>query len=266
MAIARETERTKDWPDSKKKPESSVKQGLASGLGQQHAEAMEGLVSKAPKEIQDLWNKYGDDISVGDKTAKNACFKPATGKIYVNIDKDSSPNKADGTPPYETTMHESGHSIDASIGKKLGMKKFSVEYNDGEFEKSLIKEANDYIKGYQKKLSQERGTKVSISQARQELGKLMRKEGFATTGDVSDMLGGATKGKFVGSGGHSKTYWTGSTQFGGLIKIPGHSVASEAFAEMFSAMTTNPASLAKIKEVFPKSHDVFMKMIREASK
>ena len=162
-------------------------------------------------------------------------------------------------------MHESGHSIDHSIGKALGIgpKKFSVSYNDGEFEKSLIKEADDYIKSYQKKLSQETGQKVSISQARAALGKQMIKEGYAATGDVSDMLEGATKGKFSGSAGHGKTYWTGSTVFG--IKMPGHSVATEAFAEMFSATTTNPTSLAKIKEVFPKSYDVFMRMIKEAA-
>ena len=79
---------------------------------------------------------------------------------------------------------------------------------------------------------------------------------------VGDMLEGATKGKFTGSGGHGKAYWVGYDTYYG--KVGGHSVAVEAFAEMFSATTTNPASLKHIKEVFPESYGVFQKMIKEA--
>lgn len=76
---------------------------------------------------------------------------------------------------------------------------------------------------------------------------------FKTTGDISDIFEGATKGKVIGTGGHSKNYWTT------------RSVAVEAFAEMFSATTTNPQSLGNIKKYFPKSYDVFNEMLKGAA-
>ena len=87
MAAAREAERTKDWPDSKKKPEMSVKQGLANGLGQHHAEAMEKLISAAPQEIQDIWNKYGGEIQVGETNASTRALSRQQGRFMSTLTK-----------------------------------------------------------------------------------------------------------------------------------------------------------------------------------
>lgn len=256
-AIAREKERAAATASAGSKP----KDNLVKGLGQKHAEALEKLVQDSPADIQDLWNQYAGEIEVASSTTRGGAKCDFRGAISVNVEQDAL-TKWNGVPPYETTMHESGHSIDRAISRKVGYR-FSESYNDGEFEKTLVREANEYIKNHQQQMSSKTGEKVRIDSARFDLGKSMRKAGAAATGDVSDILEGATKGKFTGSAGHGKSYWTGYTSYG--IKFNGHSVAVEAFAEMFSATTTNPASLKYIKEIFPESYGVFTKMIKEAT-
>lgn len=245
----------------KQKPKIEPKKNLEDGLGKEHADALENLVDKAPQEVKDLWNKYGGEVKVGtsDLTRRGA-HCDYNGNIHVNIEKDSQGSKF--KPPYETTLHESAHSIDHAISKKAGFR-FSTDYNDGEFQKTLVREVDTYIKGHQKKLSKETGQKVSIQSARDDLGRQFRKEGAIATGDVSDIFEGATKGKFIGSAGHGKSYWVGKNTYFG--KIGGHDVAIEAFAEMFSASASNPASLTNIKKYLPESYKVFQTMIKEAS-
>lgn len=260
-AIAREKERAAGAGTAPASTGGKAKENLVKGLGTEHAEALEKLAQNSPAETKALWDKYAGEIKVAESSlTRGGAHCDASGAIHVNIAKDAN-SKLNGCPAYETTMHESGHSIDRAISRKLGYR-FSEKYNDGEFEQTLIKEAETYIKKHQKQMSVDTGEKVSIASARTNLGSMMRKEGFAATGDVSDMLEGATKGKFTGSGGHGKAYWVGYDTYYG--KVGGHSVAVEAFAEMFSATTTNPASLKHIKEVFPESYGVFQKMIKEA--
>ena len=164
---------------------------------------------------------------------------------------------------YESVMHESGHSIDRAISRKFGSR-YSENYNDGEFQKTLEREGTQYIKNFQKDLVSRYGRKVPLDEARRILSMRMVTETYKVTGDVSDILGGVTKGKFSGSGGHPKKYWTGEKDYWGNVR-GAHSVSVEAFAEMFSASTTNSGSLAKIKEVFPESYKVFTKMLAEAA-
>ena len=257
-AIAREKERAGQTAATQG---GKPRDNLVRGLGEKHAAALEKLIQDSPAETKALWDKYAGEIKVSESNlTRGGAHCDSLGGIHVNIEKDAAV-KFNGCPPYETTMHESGHSIDRAISKKVGYR-FSESYNDGEFEKTLIREAESYIKKHQKELSTASGSRVSISAARSSLGDRMRKGGYAATGDVSDMLEGATKGKFTGSGGHGKAYWVGRDTYWG--KMGGHSVAVEAFAEMFSATTTNPASLKHIKEVFPESYGVFTKMIKEA--
>lgn len=259
-AVAREKERTKNMGGAET-TQSGPKKGLVRGLGQAHAEKLESLVAESTDPIKNVWNKYGDEITVASASSgRGKC--DAAGQIYVHIDRDSQGTSFKA--PYETTMHESGHSIDRAISKKVGYR-FSVEYKDGLFEKTLIKEANDHIKKRQKELEADYESrsgvkqKVPIQYARDSIGAELRKGGSLATGDVSDIFEGATKGKISGSAGHGKSYWTGRTIYG--MKIPGHSVAVEAFAEMFGATTTSPKSLEQIKKYFPESYKVFEEMI-----
>ena len=256
-AIAREKARTAAAATVAGTP----KKGLVAGLGEKHARAIEKLIHEnAPNEVQDVWDKYGDKISVATATHNGTAHCDSRGYIHVNIAEDS----ADKDIPYETTLHESGHNIDRAIARAIGTyevgSRISMVYKDGAFEKSLISESNAYFKRKQAEYSAARGRKMTIADTRKAVSwEMFRNGGYKVTGDVSDILGGATKGKFVGSAGHSKNYWTGTKDYYGR-SIGAHSVAVEAFAEMFSASTTNHKSLGQIKEIFPESYKLFIEM------
>lgn len=251
MAIAREKERNAATV-------SAPKQGLVNGLGREHAEKIEALVSNAPDFVKNAWNKYGDEVTVASNNHNGLGKCDGAGRIFVNIENDS---KGQHKEAYETTMHESGHSIDRAISRnfKNVSYRFSEDYKDGLFEKTLVKEADAYVKNKQKQMSEEKGYKVKIGDARSAVSRELMTNGLKGMRDVSDMFEGATKGKVTGIAGHGKAYWTGRTFYG--QKIPGKSVALEAFAEMFSATITNPASLENIKKYFPESYGVFTEML-----
>ena len=235
---------------------SKPKQNLVDGLGKEHAENIEALVSKAPDCIKQAWEKYGNEIKVAENNHAGIGKCEPDGKIFVNIKNDAQ--KSDKKEPYESTRHESGHSIDRAISREVGYR-YSQKYKDGLFEKTLVKEADAYVKERQKQLSKMQGYKVGIDDARLSVSLELRVEGVKKTGDVSDIFEGATKGKVTGSAGHGKQYWTGYSRYG--YKVPGRSVAVEAFAEMFSATTTNKDSLENIKKYFPESYGVFTEML-----
>lgn len=238
------------------------KQGLVAGLGEEHAKAVEKLIQdNAPEEVRKMWDKHGDDVAVveADYTKTPKC---GVGGIYVNIGADAAGIKtAAGKPakePYQNTIHESAHAIDDAVSAKVGYD-FAVEHNGGRFESLLIKESNDYIKGYQKELQAKRGRKVSIDETRRELStSLFAENDYLSTGMLSDILGGATKGKFRGTSGHTKEYWTGWKDYFGNVRGK-HSVATEAFAH-FTSTAANGKAAARLKSVFPESFNEYLNM------
>lgn len=254
-AIAREKERQAAMGGTPKK-------GLVAGLGQEHAEVIEKLVDAAPEEVKSVWNKFGDEIAVADAAAKGAYCENNNTSIHVNIER--SANDTVKRAPYEEVMHESAHAIDFAIQKKLGLSEgYADSYKDGLFEKTLIKEADAYIKNYQRELQTKREHKVLIAEARKELGLSTFQEERKAIRQTSDILEGATKGKFSGCAGHGKQYWTGIKWYDGNV-YGAHKVSTEAFAHFFSASTTNPKALSKLKSVFPESYKVFTSMLKEA--
>ena len=248
-------------------PKSTAKQGLEKGLGKEHAEAVEKLIhDNAPKAVCDMWDKHGDQITVADAGYTGTAYSSNDG-IHLNVAADAAGQMTrTGKParsPYQTTIHESAHAIDDAISAKLGYQ-FVTQYNGGYFEKLLIQESNDYIKNYQKKLQGSRGSKVSIDEARRELARSLFTEGdYLSTGMLSDILGGATKGKFQGTSGHSKSYWTGWKDYFGNVHAA-HSVATEAWAH-FTSTAANGKSAARLKEVFPKSYGEYLSMCEFAA-
>ena len=76
----------------------------------------------------------------------------------------------------------------------------------------------------------------------------------AKQGDISDIFEGATRGGINGKFGHmtkNDPYWDADNL----------ALSREAFAEMFSAYTSNPESLAILKHYLPESVDVFDEII-----
>ena len=262
-AIAREKQRTAGMGGGSGEigTEQRPRKGLESGLGKEHAEAMEDIIKKAPENIQKVWDKYGDEITVANANGSSRGSCDYHGRITVNIASDSKENSFRNA--YETTMHESGHSIDRAISRKFGSR-FADRYDGGLFSKTIKAEAEKHVQRKVKELENDAEYKAShphafkkngtvkIDYARAELGKELRKGSFKTTGDVSDMFEGATHGKVTGTGGHGKSYWNY------------HDVSTEAFAEMFSATTTNSESLGNIKKYFPESYKVFNEMMTYA--
>lgn len=234
-------------------------QSMESAYGKDKIAQMDKLLSESPEFIQTFWNNHGGDIQVGNPNSNRGFYSPLKENINLNVEKDAQGSSI--KPPYETTFHECAHAIDYAVGgqSSLYYKRISTEYKNGLYSETLKREADTYIKNHQKKMSEQTGRKVRIQEARDDLGRIMREEGAMSTGDVSDMLEGATKGKFTGSAGHGKSYWTGRDTYWG--RTEGKDVAIEAFAEMFSATITNKASLAKIKEVFPESYAMFQEML-----
>lgn len=245
-----------------------VHQELVKGLGREHAEKMAEMVSKSPEFIQKTWNDWGDQIGVGSTTQRSgSCDRE--GKINVDL---ATHSKDDAVrPAYNSIFHESAHSMDLAMGRAAGVQHFSTAYKDGLFEKTIIKEVQDYVKAKQIELQTVNGEKVPIARVYEAISKELKGYGKADYDrharayrDVSDIFEGATKAKIEGCAGHGKQYWTGKTAqvfYDQKVRIPGISVAVEAFAEMFSATTSNPDSLAKIKEYLPKSYAVFQEML-----
>lgn len=261
LAIQREKERQAAMGGG------TPKQGLVSGYGEKHAKAIEKLVQdNAPEEVRKMWDKYGDDIDVADAHyTKTPHF--GKGGIYNDIDTDAAGMRTkSGKPakePYQNTIHESAHAVDALVSAKVGYD-FATKHNNGKFESLLIKESNDYIKGHQKKLQDARGRKVSIDETRKELSmSLFAENDYLSTGMLSDILGGATKGKFQGTSGHAKQYWTGWKDYFGNVHAQ-HSVATEAFAH-FTSTAANSKAAARLKSVFPESYKEYLSMCAYAA-
>lgn len=235
----------------------TAKSNLVEGLGQKHAENIEGLIGKSPEYIQKAWDKAAGTIVVEDNAynGKAHCYK---NEITVHIENDGDPEYSIKKFPYEVTMHESAHAIDNALGSGgIGVTKLSEIYKDGLFQKTLEKEAEAHVL----KFKAERGIS-KIQDARKEFSFQIMGE-YRRMSDVNDIFEGASKGKIPTVYGHGKKYWNKHTRTIAYQKftVDAHKVSSEAFAEMFSATVTNPESLAEIKKWFPESYAVFEEML-----
>ena len=260
-AIRRERERQAAMGGAPKK-------GLAAGLGEEHAKAIEKTMQdNAPAEVKAMWDKYGDGIKVADAHCTETPYSARDG-IHLNAEQDVNGKytKNGGKlakMPYQTAIHESAHAIDDMISAKVGYD-FAVEHNGGKFEQLLIKESNAYIRNYQKGLQEKRGTKVNVEEARKALSWDLFAEGdYLSTAMQSDILGGATKGKFTGTAGHAKSYWTGWKDYWGNTR-DAHSVATEAFAH-FTSTAANSKAGARLQSVFPESYKEYLSMCQFAA-
>lgn len=263
-AIARERART---AAAEAAAGGTPKKGLAEGLGAEHAKAIEKLVHEnMPKQVQAMWDKHGDGIRVADSKHSKVAYSGSDG-IHLDIESDAAGIKtksgASAKSPYQISIHESAHAIDDIVSKKVGYE-FAVEHNGRKFEKTLIQESNNYIKSYQKQMQGQLGRKVSIDEARKGLAmELFKENDYLSTGMLSDILGGATNGKFVGTSGHAKQYWTGWKDYFGNTR-GAHSVATEAWAH-FTSTAANEKSAARLQSVFPESYKEYLSMCEFAA-
>lgn len=230
--------------------------------GEERATAVGELVANAPPIFGDVWNKYADDIAFGDVNYHGtAHYSLARRNVNINVDYDAK--NSIYKSPYSTTFHELGHLFDHSAGKEFYGSYFtsvSGRYAEGAFSKSLRAEVSAYTKAVHTKLKEEavakglKASSVSINEARrkirEEIYEVAKAKGYKATGDISDIFEGASSAKIKGTAGHGASYWKT------------HDVSTEAFAEMFSASISNPASLEQIKAYFPQSYNIFLEMLK----
>lgn len=235
---------------------------VKAAYGEERAKVVGELVANAPPIFGDVWNKYADDIAFGDVNYRgNAHYNLARRNVNINVDYDAKDTIY--SPPYSTTFHELGHLFDHSAGKEFFGSSFtaiSERHAAGAFSKSLKAEVDAYTKAVHAKLKEEaiakglKASSVSINEARRkistELWQIAETKGYKATRDISDIFEGATGAKIKGTAGHGASYWKTTD------------VSTEAFAEMFSASVSNPASLEQIKTYFPQSYNVFLEILK----
>ena len=273
-----------------KEKNDKIKKGiLEDRLGKEHTSKIIETISKAPKNIQKVWNNFIDKVNINDiNYKKTANYSWNENGIYIDLDKISKDRvgefigkneKEVYKKAYGTLYHETGHHISAIFSRKnqknidvaewLESKKYFKEQfaKDGSkikigqtLDEMVRKEGWEYIDNVLKEMRKEaknKGLKVSSvnsTQVYQKISQDLRSMSLLEQQDISDMFDGITNGKAFGYTQHSystKDYWKK------------HKVGTEAFAEMFDATINNPESLKKIKEYFPKSYEIFEEIIKE---
>ena len=274
---------------------------LALNLGKEHYDKIIDLVEQCGNNnIIKFWKKYFNSIVIMDCHYKERANASGVG-IYFDIENDSKGSYYQ--TPYEVFFHESGHAIDY-FSKNIESQnmsyisfKFSVNYKNGLFPKTIQSEINEMVLKKQSDMKQQlneaiknkdwiwffdngfiyswqldeafsgiepdvKKIKISKERAYKQLAEEIRKNtSFLGRANLSDILEGATYGKISMGVGHGRPYWRDRTYLGA-----NHALASEAFTEMFASYVTNKESLETIKKFLPKSHKIFEEMIEEMIK
>lgn len=230
---------------------------LGKYLSKAHTDAITSIMEKAPVAMRELWNALESEIKVINSQFKGgAHYSPLGRGINVNIDNDA--NGRSWSPPYETTLHEFGHLFDYAANARAGgsaMRALSEVYDSGALGLKLKEEAAEHVKTAWDKLKAEAvknglpASSVKKASAYAAVSKELKAMSGLAGSDISDIFEGATRAKAAGNFGHGVTYWKNRDN------------GKEAFAEMFSATSVNPASLEKIKDYFPKSYKIFEEIV-----
>ncbi len=257
----------KDWKDKylkndegielKKMENDSKIEDENSKLSLSEKEMLDSFIADSPEEIRRVWERYESDLKllgfVEDADVKGPGYYGNRGGFYVT----KSELLGNGTwlKPFEMYFHEAGHQLDHLINLKVlkGYDKYyisdvwrSVKYNGMTFNDMLIKEFDEYINLIRKK------DNISVDEAFELIKKKYAQRNIGDTKEISDIFSGITKNKFNLGAGHRKEYWD---------NVP---VSIEAFAGFTSAIIVNPRSLELIKEIFPKSYEIYLEMLNYA--
>ena len=240
-------------------------------------------VKKALRDSDDLvkraWKSVGASLKISKTrlgSTDHAKFTPGVG-VMVDIREDSKgmskhwidPNtgkmRSYSIPPYRAFWHEMGHNMAYAIAERNGMAGPMRDVSTGYVSKVHGCTLDEMIVMEAKAL---------VERRRKELGSVLRKASYDTAYDsisimlnemnpeavvgISDIFNGATKGKIKGPFCHEDSYWNGSK---GETPCP---AGVEAFAEMTSAVMTNPKALKEIKKYFGQSYEIYEEILREA--
>ena len=209
-----------------------------SKLSAEYGDALEARFAQGSTAAQKAFSQYVAMESVADGAySGTAHFSSATKKVSMEFAKDAANPKGAGT----TFFHEYGHYIDCLSCP--GMRWTSTK--DSNFSTLLRSDFERYIKAAMK------AEKVNKTKAYSLVGEEL--EGHALHA-VSDIFGGLSKNKCMGSYGHRTNYW----------RTPG-AVEREAFAHMFEAQFSNE-KYGLMEKYFPGALEEFEVMLAEVVK
>lgn len=247
-------------------------------LGDDNVKNMRALLKKNATDDQvKIWLHAEKFIGVKDTKAKGiAHFSPQDEGIVFNLQEDMAGSYF--RAPYQVSFHEFGHNIDHLVQSGI-YQYYSSSYKGGIFQKTIIQEVRERQNILRKELKkicdsmtaeewwdyQEKHTDNWVWRHEQNknvcdaktvdkfLAKQINdkvKENPRMWSIISDLVGGATKGRVETKAGHIKAYWKDE-----------RAVAHEAFAE-FWQLIAEPEQLDNVKEWFPKSYEIFNEMLK----
>lgn len=253
---------------------------IKGSLKEQHIKNVEDILREAPQEIQEVWNKYADEVKIVDSNYKaRAYYSPREKGIHFDQEREDKRSEIMGHAPYETMFHELGHNIDGLASEKYatynfekGQTRIASKFNSNKYFRDIIgqegteqigytltemlhKESNDLFNTIEADLKAKAKAAGESARIRkytvwQVVEKQLKEIPFINRTSLSDIFEATSKGFVHAGAGHGNSYWNE------------HSVGEEAFAEMFSASITNVDELEEIKRYFPKSYDIFIEIIK----
>ena len=239
---------------TKNQKSGTINLGEVKNYGKKHAKNIRAYLQDAPKDIQKVWNicsPYFHNLGYIQSGASNYSYRRDGVQIIESRILNSSVSA-----PYQVIFHEYGHHADYVLNRLYGngdeSVAYSVYYKDGLLGRTARAEAAQKVDAYKTKfgfVSRKEAEEAYVAMLKQKYKETDKR----AIGDLSDMLEGAlpfNTGKPLGIG-HKAGYWHGRDN------------GREIFAEMFSASVNNPESLKLIKEHFPETYTVFLKMMEE---
>lgn len=239
---------------TKNQKSGTINLGEVKNYGKKHAKNIRAYLQDAPKDIQKVWNicsPYFHNLGYIQSGASNYSYRRDGVQIIESRILNSSVSA-----PYQVIFHEYGHHADYVLNRLYGngdeSVAYSVYYKDGLLGRTARAEAAQKVDAYKTKfgfVSRKEAEEAYVAMLKQKYKETDKR----VIGDFSDMLEGALpfNTRTPLGIGHGTKYWYGRDN------------GREIFAEMFSASVNNPESLKLIKEHFPETYTVFLKMMEE---
>lgn len=241
-----------------KQQNSEIRLGeLENAYGKKHSKNLTKLLESAPYEARNLWDECADEFHCIEPKyrGEKAFYSPSHDGVKLSISR-----AAKGSAyqmPYQVVFHEYGHHSDYIMNRRYGngnkKKSFSESYKDGIFGKTLKQEANKAIENFAKERfgGKEAGEVITDVIIREFCEHIKEELTIIQRADISDMFEPVMPKEcaYPFGVGHGTAYWRNKDN------------GKEGFAEMYSAMVTNPESLEQIKRFFPESFKIFLEML-----
>lgn len=224
------------------------------GVPQAYVDQLMKKLDDAPEDCRKFFARYEDRIVLNDIDWRyTPQYRVAFRDINYNLAEDAvdtAVHKAN-----ETIMHETAHLFDgARQAESKGILPVWSKSGNGELDRLIKEEANDYIMGKRNALGAATGGKVTPQKLKYEVYMELSNggQGDIAYSSVSDIMQQATHDGYSGAFGHKPGYWKT------------HDPSVEAFAEFYAATVVTKEELPVIMKYFPKSYDYFLEIMKGA--